>query len=291
MKPKDRSRARALCAEHAQRGDPSGCFEPLSQEALIRANRDNLFALSLALGSVPCGATGNEADVQWACTGRPVLNRIFGAGFSSENVADRVAAITTMVKSWQGNVTWITDPSTTPANLGEHLLKNGWAESPAWIGMAMRADAPIPEVPIPEGLKVVRATDQESLRECMGIFSGLTPQHLVDAMVDVFCGLGCSENSPWSYYTAFLHGRPLARSMMFAAEGVAGLYWLATHSEVRRRGIGAALTRHTMLQARQAGCHLHVLQATDMAVSMYRRLGFQSDCQFNVFSLWKSSPV
>ena len=262
-----------------------------TQRALIQANRDNVFALSLALGAVPGGAIGGEPDVQWACTGSPVLNRIFGAQFPPENVAGRVTAITAMAKSWRGNVTWIMDPGTTPADLGEHLLKNGWAESPAWIGMAMRADAPIPEVPIPEGLKVARVTDQESLRQCMGIFSGLTPQHLVDVMVDVFCGLGCNESSPWSYYTAFLHDRPVARSMLFTAEGVAGLYWLATDSEVRRRGIGAALTRHTLLQARQAGCHLHVLQATEMAASMYRRLGFEPHCRFNIFSLRKSQPV
>jgi SAM-dependent methyltransferase len=33
MKPKDRSRARALCAEYSQRGDPLGWFEALYQQA------------------------------------------------------------------------------------------------------------------------------------------------------------------------------------------------------------------------------------------------------------------
>jgi hypothetical protein len=44
--------------------------------------------------------------------------------------------------------------------------------------------------------------------------------------------------------------------------------------EVRRKGVGAQVTRYPLMQARGMGYKVGVLQASEMGYSVYRSLGF-----------------
>jgi GNAT superfamily N-acetyltransferase len=47
----------------------------------------------------------------------------------------------------------------------------------------------------------------------------------------------------------------------------------------RRKGIGATITLKPLHQAREMGYRVGVLQATEMGIGVYRRLGFEKYCQ------------
>jgi len=57
-------------------------------------------------------------------------------------------------------------------------------------------------------------------------------------------------------------GRPVAAATAVLHGGAAGVYWVATRVDARRRGFGACITRHVVAQARDAGASPVVLQAT-----------------------------
>ncbi|HEY5195621.1 MAG TPA: GNAT family N-acetyltransferase [Solirubrobacteraceae bacterium] len=57
--------------------------------------------------------------------------------------------------------------------------------------------------------------------------------------------------------------------------GVAGIYSMGVVPRVRRRGIGAALTRAACSLAVEQGCRHAVLNATDAGEPVYRRAGFR----------------
>jgi len=242
----------------------------------------NMFDHYLAFGNVPGSTSCDTPEVKWVHVEKPLLfNRIFGARFTAEDAVQRVATITELVASWGCRVTWLIDPGSTPQNLIAILEQHGW-KSPqsegapyvTWPGMALALSQLADAIPVPEGLTITQVADDEALRAWMtGFFSQASPQ-LFDEYYSVYRGLGVGDGLPWSYYTAYLHGEPVASSLLHCAKGVAGVYWIGTIPAMRRQGIGMAMTWHALQQAKQRGYHWAILQATAPGVPVYRRLGF-----------------
>ena len=65
--------------------------------------------------------------------------------------------------------------------------------------------------------------------------------------------------------------------------GAAGIYCVATLPEARGKGIGAALTLKPLLDAREMGNRVGVLQSSDMGFNVYEKLGFRHLCQIKNF--------
>jgi predicted acetyltransferase len=75
----------------------------------------------------------------------------------------------------------------------------------------------------------------------------------------------------------------VASSTLFLGAGVAGLYYVATLPAFRGQGIAAAMTVTPLLEARQMGMRVGVLQASDQGKGLYRRLGFETYCTLRRF--------
>ena len=75
--------------------------------------------------------------------------------------------------------------------------------------------------------------------------------------------------------------------MMFAADGVAGLYHVAVDEDCRRQEHGTSVTVAAMRKAWALGNRLCVLHASSMGARLYARLGFHEYFRFNYYG-WPS---
>ena len=64
---------------------------------------------------------------------------------------------------------------------------------------------------------------------------------------------------------------------------MAGIYALATVPEARGQGLGVALTLAPLLEARAMGYRIGVLASSEMALGLYRRVGFREYCEFHIY--------
>ena len=88
-------------------------------------------------------------------------------------------------------------------------------------------------------------------------------------------------------YLALLDGKPVATSQLFLSEGVAGIYNVSCIPDVRGQGIGSAVTLVPLLEARQMGYRIGILQASQAGYNAYCRLGFQDYGKLSVY-LWEN---
>ncbi len=72
--------------------------------------------------------------------------------------------------------------------------------------------------------------------------------------------------------------------------GVAGIYNVATVEEARGKGIGAAMTYAPLLEARELGYKIAVLQSSSMGYGVYKKLGFEEYCRLPGFVWTPTGP-
>lgn len=76
-------------------------------------------------------------------------------------------------------------------------------------------------------------------------------------------------------FVAYLGAEPVACAMTLVSHGVAGVFYVATVRQARRRGLGDALTRIAARAGFDMGAHAAWLGASEMGASLYRRIGFE----------------
>ncbi len=85
-------------------------------------------------------------------------------------------------------------------------------------------------------------------------------------------------------WVGYLEGRAVGTVATVSVEDAIGLYSVATLPEFRGRGIGEALVRHAVEQARaETGLERVVLQSSREGEPLYRRLGFRPVSRFAIF--------
>jgi ribosomal protein S18 acetylase RimI-like enzyme len=63
--------------------------------------------------------------------------------------------------------------------------------------------------------------------------------------------------------------------MAFDHDGDCGIYMVGTRPAARRQGLATALSAHAIERAGERGCATVSLQSTEMAESVYARVGFR----------------
>lgn len=89
---------------------------------------------------------------------------------------------------------------------------------------------------------------------------------------------------PAHFYICRLDGEDAAMLMAFDHDGDCGIYMVGTQPAARRRGLATALSAHAIAQARERGCTTASLQSTEMAESVYARVGFHDLGRFHEYT-------
>jgi GNAT superfamily N-acetyltransferase len=77
-------------------------------------------------------------------------------------------------------------------------------------------------------------------------------------------------------FLGYSEGKPVCTSMLFQTGDIAGIYWVSTLPEYRRRGFGEAITLRAVIAGKNRGCTLANLQASAMGKPVYERIGFDN---------------
>lgn len=259
----------------------------LSSEALANAIEANLYATVPFSHHWPQAEVYAGPEISWCMTDItfPMCNVVFRANLKPEQVNSTIENLISRGRARKVNVQWIIGGDTKPANLSEYLIAHGFTTHGDGAGMAIDLLAMNEDVPEPAGLKIIEVKDRKTLKTWCHITSiGFSiPEVAEPGLVDWF-KTDIQLKQPLKFYLGLLQGKPVATSMYFLAEGVAGIYFVATVPEARNRGIGFAITRRPLQEAGKKGYRVGILQASKMGEPVYRRMGFKEYCKIGSYT-------
>jgi len=260
-----------------------------STSSRVAAVHENLFEYYRYLGRSPQAELSAGPQVNWLLTGIPnaFLNGVFRADSCPGDVVEQTLA---HLRSRQVTFfSWWTAPGSPPPQLADRLLAAGLAFKGDGSGMAADLQALPESQPVPTGLTIEPVADDAALSQWIHVFAagfGVCGNEAVSC--GLFSSLGYDPTL--CSYIGRLEGVPVATAQLFLGAGVAGLYWIGTLPGARRRGIGTAMTRTVLHEARDLGFRTAILHATPMGFGVYRRLGFREMCKMSRFVLVAPQP-
>ena len=238
----------------------------------------NVRAFLLEMGRIGGGVLREDAEVVWTVGGSPIgyhnaVVRCSASAGRADELADEWAAELDR-RRLPGS--WHVSPSMRPDDLRARLLARGFEDGGEEPAMVADLSVSSPARPV-SGLEVgpVRTVaDLHGYREVLARGFGEGPPEAA-WVTDVFGRIGLGDEVPWRHLVGRLDGRAVATVTLFVhPPEVAGVYFVATTPEARRRGIGAAVTTRALDEARGLGCTSAVLGSSPMGYGVYRRLGF-----------------
>lgn len=235
----------------------------------------------------------DDPDATWGIARYPDPFRsvVVSARFAEEDAGRRIAEFAAAFEARGTGFIWWLAPFHRPVDLGARLVRAGLQYEGRAPAMAMDLEALPRDEPLPPGLEIEPVCDEATLREFievlateMGIAEGepnpAAAHHaaLLEAIPPTLAG----EPVPLRY-VGRIDGRPVATSRIAVAAGVAGLYAVATLRPWRSRGIGRAMTIVALEAGRSIGLRIGVLQASDSGLPVYRRMGFRTIFEYEVY--------
>jgi GNAT superfamily N-acetyltransferase len=257
----------------------------VDEAVLVRAIEDNAAELLLRMGAAGGGEQRDDGEVRWSIGGSPIdyHNAVVAADLPPDR-ADAVIAESRELMTAKGLPgSWHVGPSMRPADLGVRLAAAGFVPAGSEPGMAVALADLGGDAAGPAGLRITRIRTDDAL----AIWADTLAQGFgegkkeADWVAEIFRREGFAD--PWRHYLAYLDDHPVATTTIYLGAGVAGVYFVMTVPERRRRGIGAAITRAALREARDSGFSYGVLGSSAAGRSVYAGLGFREYCTIDLY--------
>lgn len=261
----------------------SQIIEKIDPATIAVAIEANINAYLLSFARLPGAVLHDDLHCVWVDSGvaDATFNSVVYAHFSPDAIDAQVEPVLAHFRRHARPVTWHIGPSTKPTDLGRFLPAHGLAHSEDEPGMAVEIDRMRDDFAAPPGLTIETVRDEGGLRDWIAVWLFPVPDDVRRRHLDVLRRRGLGANLPWRYYVGRLDGKPVATSELFVGEGVAAVHYVVTLPELRRQGIGTAMTLRVLHEARDLGYHIGVLTASPDGIGSYRRIGFREHCWFH----------
>ncbi len=270
-------RAPMLCCARTE----NNVVHKLSPAAIAAAADDNMVAhVSWVHRCVRGMHVDETAELVLVDCGLPcdTFNIVCRARLEPQRAEQRISAALEYFAGVQRPFAWWLGPADQPANLASLLEAAGLRHAESELAMAADLELLSSADLAPGGLELRRARTAAELHDYAQVVAQnwTPPDDDVLRFYELAAPFVLAEGAALWMYVGYLDGVPVAASELDVAGGVAGLYNVCTLEAYRRRGFASALTLRPLLDARDEGYRIGVLQASAGGAGVYARLGFEA---------------
>ncbi len=249
----------------------------VASAGLFAAQEANMAAFWMAYGRAPGCSASSDPDVAWFYTGipYPLFNGVAHVALPADAVRPVVDRLSGHIKKHGAPGLWWVGPQSRPGDLGTMLENAGLQSIGETPAMAMDLAA-LGAPPAVErfAMETVQSAATQALWARTAAIGTEAPPAAVDALERLEAIIVDAGYRAQRRYVGYLDGAPVATSALVLEAGVAGIYAVATIPEARGKGIGRLMTVAPLIEARQMGYRVGVLQSSTMGHPLYAKLGF-----------------
>jgi len=208
-------------------------------------------------------------------------NFILSSDFENDKTDNSIQEIITRIKNDDIPSDWLVGPKSNPKNLCNFLEINGFTKKYSLAGMAIDLTKLSKIIDIPQNVRIELVDNNDLLIKWTEIVSkGLFNCNIIE--FSLFKNL--LKNNCIKFYIAYYKEEAVATSMLEIYSDVAVINMVATLPTSRHMGIGTVMTLMPLLEAYNMGYYIGVLHASQAGESIYKKIGFEEYCKFNIYT-------
>jgi GNAT superfamily N-acetyltransferase len=265
-----------------------------SPEGLRAAIEADVVATRLSNVDVPV-EPHLEPDAAWAVAPDPESMRsvVVRAQFTTETADTRINEILSEIDATGSATLWWLAAHHGPPDLRARLIARGF--HPVGDTAAMARPLPgLPPIDQPEALEIRPVGDEADVVDYVGVIladrpEGAPPTGAAGAELRIrhVTSRIALDPAPMRF-VGRMDGRAVGTSRLSVVGGVAGVYGVVTVPDARGRGVGRAMTLTALHAGVALGMQIATLQATELGLPVYRRLGFEEYYRYELLA--RSAP-
>lgn len=207
------------------------------------------------------------------------FNYVLGAHFEPSTVHTRIESILDLYRrrnlpfSW-----WVSDIEDTP-QLPSLLKEHGLSLKETNVGMYLQLDRE-KEFISPQIKRVAGLRELQEFSRIITEIGG--PKDCYEKIYQPLPALLYQEGAPLEMYLLYdAEGKVITTGLLLFHANVAGIYYIATTPQHRKRGYASLMMKFLINRAKDKGYTIAILAASEQGKPVYQKLGFRECCQFS----------
>lgn len=264
----------------------------LSQEEIVSALFDNFHLLMTYFANFTSPwqviGMGQATVVFFENIKSTNFNYVLNANFSYETVHSDIQKITNFFTIKRLPFTWWKGPFDTPDNLAMELILAGYLPKEDDVGMFLQLSNY--KHTSQSALQVRRVVDKESIEAFDSVLVASGGNETAYAKIYSQINERLYLEGPVELYTGYIDGRAATTGIVVFYANVAGIYYISTDPKERKKGYATHMMHHLLQRAIEKGYLIATLAASNEGKPIYEKLGFQTCCLFQEFTLSCQRP-
>jgi len=265
------------------KGNRGRSLDELLAEDVIRACEENYINYWRCVGASPNAEFSEGGGITQCITGirQDVFNVVLKCNLNPETVDDEIERAIEDYRSRRIPLLWHPGLLSEPRDVGKRLEAKGFPHDYDLAAMAVDLES-MDDLHPPEGVTVGIVNSMQDCNDwarCLAR-SWESPENTESWMLQNACFNLSIERKmglslPRRMYLGFLDGRAVGASILVWSDEIVGLEMVGTIHSARGKGVGSAIIRNALADARAMGFKFAVVLSTVEGFRLYEKNGFK----------------
>lgn len=249
---------------------------PLDYSATAKPGQiqENMIAYMRLFARLPGMVIVDDRETFWLVSNKPAPgNMVLRARWSMERIEERIDELFTQIGSHIDQIDWMVFPGDQPSDLSRRLEARGMPGGSGgnWLWADLTSPCATPSYP--HSFHVEQVRDDRKMAEWVRVSEAGFGGEL-GCFYAAYARHGYGREAFSRHYIGYLGNTPVTSGTLLEAGGCASIYDVSTPPAFRRQGFGGALMHALMEELRNCGYNDTWIWSSDMAKSVYQKLGY-----------------